>query len=257
MRAGRPGPKEQGFVLIAAIWLLILAGSIAAILMLRSLAGANAAAEHQDMIERRLALDSAIETMLADRLFNGNRSAWAVAPAGGAIAIGNRQIALRVTSESGRLDVNAADPALIDAALQGFGLAGAERTRIVDRLTAMRATRRRIGSLPELMALLGQAQARGGACLADSLTWTSGLTQPRPDQMERALAAALGGRNGATGDPRPSPPEAGASLRIEASEAGGAAMIAIVRTTGLPEQPTSVSVWGSPPPCRPTVAVKS
>jgi general secretion pathway protein K len=252
-----PGPKEQGFVLIAAIWLLILAGSITAILMLRSLAGATAAAEHQDSIERRLALDSAIETMLADRLFNGNRSSWAMAPAAGTIAIGDRVISLSVTSESGRLDVNAADPALIDRALQGFGMDSVERTRIVARLAALRATKRKIGSLPELTALIGEARGRGGACIADSLTWVSGLPEPRPDQVSRELAAALGGRGGATGEPAPSLPEGGAALRVEASAAGAAATIAIVRTSGLPQQPLSVSVWGAATPCLPTVAGRS
>jgi general secretion pathway protein K len=249
----RPGPEERGFVLIAAIWLLILAGSITAILMLRSLGSATAAAEHQDSVERRLALDSAVETMLADRMFSGNRSAWWAAPAAGTIAIGERQISLRVTSESGRLDVNGADPALIDAALQGFGIAADERSRIVARVTALRATRRTISSLPELSALIGSARARGGACLADALTWISGLSEPRPDQMPSDLARALGGRGGATSEPRPSPPEAGAALRIEASESGRPAMIAIVRTSGLPEQPTSVSVWGAPAPCPPPI----
>jgi len=251
VRTGRPGSEEQGFVLIAAIWLLILAGSITAILMLRSLAAATAAAEHQDLIERRLALDSAVETMLADRLFNSSLSTWWAAPAGGTIAIGKRQISLRVTSESGRLDVNGADPALIDTALQGFGIAASERTRITARVTALRTTKRRVSSLPELTALIGSARARDGACLADALTWVSGLAEPRPEHMPRDLARALGGRGGATGEAGRSPPEAGAALRIEASEAGGSSMIAIVRASGLPEQPTSVSVWGAPMPCQP------
>ena len=257
MSPRRTGTEEQGFVLIAAIWLLILAGSITAILMLRSLAGATAAAENQDSIERRLALDSAVETMLADRMFSGARSAWWAAPAAGEIAIGERRIALRVTNESGRLDVNGADPALLDAALQGFGIAADERARIVARLTALRATRRTISSLPELTALIGDARARGGACLADALTWISGLPGPRPDQMPSDLARALGGRGGATGEPRPSPPEAGAALRIEASENGRPAMIAIVRTSGLPDQPTSISVWGAPAPCPPAITPRS
>jgi hypothetical protein len=222
--------------------------------MLRSLAAATAAAEHQDAIERQLALDSAVETLLADRLFNTNRSNWWAVPASGEIAIGERRVSLRITSESGRLDVNGADPALTDTALQGFGIASADRTRIIARLTALRATKGKIASLPELIALIGDARGGSGSCLADALTWISGLAEPRPDQMPPDLARALGGRGGATGESQPSPPEAGAALRIEASEGGRPPVIAIVRASGLPDQPTSISVWGAPTPCPPSVA---
>jgi hypothetical protein len=243
-----PGPSqgERGFVLIAAIWLLILAGSIAAILMLRSLASATAAAEHEEAAERRLALESATETMLADRLFNGNRSAWWLTPSESSIAIGRRRILLRVTSESGRLDVNMADPALIDTALRGFGLGAAERARIVARLVALRATKRRIGSLAELAGLSAAAGAR--ACLPDQLTYVSGLAEPRPDQVSGELGRALGGRGGAGA---PAAPEGGAALRVEAREAGGAAIVSIVRLSGLAERPMEVSAWGEPSPCAP------
>jgi len=257
MRVDRPRRDEQGFVLIAAIWLLILAGSIAAILMLRSMAGATAAAEHQDSAQRMMARDSAIETMLADRLFNGERSVWWTVPAAGTIAIGDRRVTLSVTSESGRLDVNGADPALIDRALQGFGVGAADRTRIVARLTALRTAKRRIASLPELLALIGGARARSGSCIADSLTWISGMAEPRPDQMPSDLARALGGAGGAAAQASRLPPEGGAALRVEASEAGRPPMIAIVRTSGLPQQPTSISVWGAPAPCPATVTQRS
>src|SRR5688572_4437400 len=100
--------------------MLVLAGAITAVLMLRSLAGATAAVEHEEGIERKLALESAIETMLADRLFNGPRSGWWMTPVQGRIAMDGGDVAIRITSESGRLDVNVADPALIDSALRGF-----------------------------------------------------------------------------------------------------------------------------------------
>lgn len=257
MRPTTPGVGEEGFVLIAAIWLLILAGSITAILMLRSLAGATAAAEHQDSIERQLAQDSAIETMLADRLFNGNRSAWWSTPASGEIAIGKRRISIHLSSESGRLDVNAADPAQIDKALQGLGVSSNERSRIVGRLTALRVAKRTIASLPELLALIGEAGSKDGVCLAEELTWVSGLSSPRGDQVTSRLARALGAPGDASGESAPSPPEPGTALRVRTSEAGGPARIAIVRTSGLPDQPTSVSVWGAAAPCPPTVTSRS
>jgi general secretion pathway protein K len=242
-RGPEPPAGERGFVLIAAVWLLILAGAITAILMLRSLAAAAAAADHGDAIQRRLALESAIETVLADRLFNADRSAWWLAPSAGRVAIGGRMIDVRLTSESGRLDVNSADPALIDTALRGFGVGASERGRIVARLRALRLLKKRIGSLAELGSLVG------GACLAGELTYVSGLAEPRPDQMSRELARALGGRGGAAGGGRPAAPEAGAAVRVEAAEGNAAPILAIVRITPLPDQPLSASAWAAPSPC--------
>ena len=243
----RPAVGERGFVLIAAIWLLILAGSIAAILMLRSLAGATAAADHDEAIERRLALESAIETMLADRLFGGPRSAWRLAPAQGRIAIGGHDVIVRMTSESGRLDVNMANPALIDTALRGFGVGAGERERILARLLSLRAMKKNIDSLAELESLL--ATAGGTACLADHLTWVSGLVEPSAAHMSPQLARALGGRGGANGDGGPNEMESGAAMRIEAAEAGGRPIVAIVRLTGLIDQPVQASAWGAASPC--------
>ncbi len=243
----RPTAGERGFVLIAAIWLLILAGSIAAILMLRSLAGATAAADHDEATERRLALESAIETMLADRLFVGQRSAWWLAPAQGQIAIGGRDVNIRMTSESGRLDVNGANPALIDPALRGFGVSASERERILARLLALRAMKKNIGSLAELESLL--ASTGGTICLADHFTFVSGFAEPRPDHMSPELARALGSRGGATGEGGPKEMEGGAAMRIEAAESGGRPIVAIVRVTGLIEGPVQASAWGAPSPC--------
>jgi general secretion pathway protein K len=237
-------------VLIAAIWLLILAGSIVAVLMLRSLAASTAAADRSEAVERRLAMESAIETLLADRLFNGNRSAWWRAPAEGAIAVGGRDVRLRMTSESGRLDVNNADLALVDGALRGLGLGADERGPIVTRLQALRAMKRNIRSAAELDQLTAGVRPRPAFCIGDQLTWVSGLAEPRPDQMPPALARALAGRGGAAAGAGPGEVEAGAALRIEATDAGGAAMIAIVRLTGLAERPIEASAWAAPPACR-------
>lgn len=253
----RPRPRrldpevgERGFVLIAAVWLLILAGAITAVLMLRSLAGATAAVEHREGIERKLALESAIETMLADRLFNGPRSPWWLTPVTGEVPVEGRSVSIRITSESGRLDLNVADPVLIDTALRGFGVSAGERGAIVGRLQALRAQKRRIGSLAELESLVAGASRATGICMAEHLTYVSGLAEPRADQISAALARALSGRGGTAGDDRPGAPEGGAALRVEASDAQGAGMMAIVRLTGLADRPVETSAWTMAPPCR-------
>ncbi len=246
---GFPRPGERGFVLIAAIWLLILAGSIVAILMLRSLAASTAAADRSEEVERRLAIESATETLLADRLFKSQGSRWWQAPSEGAIMIGEREIRLRMTSESGRLDVNNADTALIDTALRGFGVGKGDRDRILERLTALRTLKKGIRSAGELEALVAGVRTPPEICLVDELTWVSGLAEPNPGHMSPALARALGGRGGARGDGASAPVEGGAALRIEAAEAGGRPLVSIVRLVGLADRPLEISAWTIPTAC--------
>jgi general secretion pathway protein K len=246
---GPDGERERGFVLIAAIWLLILAGSIAAILMLRSLAAATAAADRTEEVERRLALESATETLLADRLFNSQRSRWWQAPTEGAVMIGAREVRLRMTSESGRLDVNNADIELIASALRGLGVAKGDRDRIVQRLTALRTLKKGISSAAELDALIAGVATPPEICLGEELTFVSGLAEPNPNHMSAALSRALGGRGGARGDGAAAPVEGGAALRIEAREPGGAPLVSIVRLVGLPDRPLETSVWAMPSSC--------
>ena len=73
--------SEQGFVLIAAIWLLLLCAVMVAVLMLRGHDRAVAAADASDRLKARLVLESAVETVVADILFNGQASRAATVPA--------------------------------------------------------------------------------------------------------------------------------------------------------------------------------
>ena len=217
--------------------------------MLRSLAASTAAADRSEEVERRLALESATETLLADRLFNSQRSHWWWAPTEGSIMIGDREVRLRMTSESGRLDVNNADTELIDTALRGLGVGKGDRDRIVQRLVALRTLKKGIRSAAELDALVAGAVTPPDICLANELTWVSGLAEPNPGHMSAQLARALGGRGGAREEGSASPVEAGAALRIEAAEPQGAPFVSIVRLVGLPDRPLEVSAWAMRSPC--------
>lgn len=237
-RSARPR-NEEGFILIAAIWLLILAGSIAAILMARSLSEAREMTDAKERLEQKLALESAIETVFADRLFNGPRSRWWLLPADGVIRAGDRRVKVRVTSESGRLDMNEADLALLDTALRGFGLDGNERGGLIVHLQRLRSTGRRLRSLAEMEAVLAAATA-DRSCFKKHLTIASGLAEPRANHMSAELAKALGEPTGSFG---PVAADAGAALRVEASLPAGASLMAIGRLTSQTDRPLSISAW--------------
>jgi len=219
---------EQGFVLIAAIWLLVLAGAIVAVMMLRGMNDARAAKSEGELLQQKLALDGAMDTIVADRLFNGSRSRWSIAPAQGSIEIDGIGVQLRSTSESGRLDLNVADLALIDRALQGLGVSGGGRRIILGRLQARRGGARTLAVWADVDALLAEAQRDGAVCLADMMTMSSGLAQPQANRMPSQLAFALATPGRADGAPF----QAGEAQRLEMRTQGGVARTVILRVSG-------------------------
>ena len=219
---------EQGFALIAAIWLLVLGGAIVAVIMLRTMTVSRAAVASGVQLADKLALDGAIDSVVADILFNGNRSRWAQLPASGSVDVGGRSVAVTISSESGLLDVNEADPKLIDGALRGFGVAAGPRSAFIDQLLLRRATKQPLRSRDELLRMIAVAgvQTSGGVCLVDMLTTSSGLATPQVDQIPSVLARAMAVV--ATGA-RSAQLPAGGALRVLARSGAGMASGVIVR----------------------------
>jgi len=208
-----PSDGERGFVLVATIWLLVLAGSIVAMLMLRTFTMARAVSTEQRLLESDVAAQSAIETVLADRLFVGARSHWWMLPAEGTVRVGGRDVRMRLTSEGGRLDLNEADPGRIDAALRGLGLSATGREAVLASLRERRRSQRRVRSLAEMRGLFSGPETAlpSDICIDDLVTFASGRPEPSPATMPARLAAALG----VAAPPSPGSGETDA-LRIEA-----------------------------------------
>ena len=232
---GSPRSSERGYVLIGAIWLLVLAGSLAAALMLRSLAGAREAAAESEALRDKLALDGAVQAALAAMLFDGDR-----ASSTRTMTIDGRTLDIAFSSENGRIDANAADLPLIEQALRGAGLDAAARGRIVQGFAAARAAKREIGSQAELRALLAGGDGATEVCVADMFTLASRLTRPLPGQTGEKVGRALGM---ATSGPGAAPGNSGAPLRIEATLPEGAVLTAVARITGLSQAPLSIHRW--------------
>ncbi len=231
-------PKDEGgFILITAIWLLILCGSIAAVLTLRAVTERRGADAAERALADTLTLDAALETLLADILFRGPASPWSRLPPEAATTIGEQSVKVRITSELGRIDVNEADPQLVGRALEGLGLAAPDRDTIVGTIVLRRSAKRPISSWDELRPILA-ATGSGNAppCFEAYLTLFSGLAAPQASSMPPALASLLGGPA-----PAITPIAAGTPVRIELSLPSGAALAAWVRLTGLLQQPYSIA----------------
>lgn len=225
--------NDRGFVLIGAIWLLVLAGAVGAALLLRSLAEARTAAAESGALADRIALDGAAESAFASLLFSGPRST--LASGGGTVTIGGQQITLRVSSEATRFDLNEADPLFIDGVLHGLKVSPDERNRIVEALTEARSKNRRMSSQAELRQLLGSSVP-----LEDAFTLYSGLSKPasgeQPDVLARRLLSPAA-------EPEPVELRAGTPLRVDASLPRGAHLTVVARLTGLQDDPLAVQRW--------------
>jgi hypothetical protein len=224
-----------------AMWLLILCGSIAALLLARSLAAATAVTAEAEEFRDKLALEAAIETVAADLLINGPRSPFAFVPAQRDVEVSGRRVQIEVSAETGKLDANSADLALIDRALGGLGWDPGVRALLAQQLRSRRDAREPLRSMEELHRLA----ARSGApvrCLDDTFTVHSGRSELDPAFAPAAVASALGNRPAGQ---RGGQISTGIPLRIEARSERGGARVAILRLGAQLDRPLIISAWNS------------
>ena len=232
---------EEGFVLVSAIWLLLLGAAVVAIIQFTVLNRAKSLTFEKDQIEHRLALETAYETAIADMLFNGPRSAFAKMPSQMVYTLNGVSMTISVSSESGKLDINQADPALIDRALMGLGIDASKRTAFLGVLAGYRSSGFVISMTADLEAALQQAGVgpAGGFCGLQYLTAHSGLPRPFTGQMPPELARAIGEPS----TQRNSGFQPGSALRIAITKPGGPSLVAVVRMTGRLDQAVDVLDW--------------
>jgi len=243
---------EKGFVLLAVIWLLVLAGSVTGWLMLRAQTLSLEAKADGTIEQDRRALEAAIDTVVADRIIKGGTSSWSRASAQGTINIDGTPIFVRSTGENGRLDLLRADLAYIDRALQGLGLGAQQRRAVLGTIAMARSSGRGTMNLAEIRSIIDEdiTPAGSGPCLADMFTAVSHLQQPQADQMPEPLARALAIPGQAA------EPGGGALLapvapqRIEASTAKGMTVAAVIRVIGQVGNGYQTLGWFSGRLCR-------
>lgn len=241
--------RERGFILITAIWMLLLGASIVAILMVKNLHQSEQHSFEREQIAHKHARESAVETVVADLLFNGPRSSFAQLPSGMTYSFDGIDVTVKVSSESGKIDVNQADIALVERALRGLGVGAQTREAFLDQIRASRASESPFQSALDVAGALHQSglcQGIGQEDLGPYFTAYSGLAQPRQGQMDQRLARALGQPNiGSGGRTR-----SGTAVRVEAKSEQGNAQVAILRVGGSLSQSHVVIDWFQSGDCR-------
>jgi len=237
----QPKRSEQGYILITAMWLLLLGGSIVALLMLKNLHAAEAYSDDREQLQLRYAQESVVETVVADILFNGPRSEFARLPAQTSYRFGDIALQISVTGEGGKIDVNQADAALIERALRGFGIAALPRQNFVSRVKERQRSGRLFRSIADVEQAMSQAgfDGKSGFCAEDYFTVYSGLALPQASQMDPRLARALGQASLAADVPT----SIGSAMRIAVQGEHGLPLVAVVRVSGLIGQSHKVLDW--------------
>jgi hypothetical protein len=189
-------PSEGGYVLITAIWLLLLAAALIAVLVAQNERLNKNIRFERNFIARQMALESGLQNVIADVVKEISEGKPLSTPVIRRYQIGGYNIVAQLIDENGKLDVNNSDPELIRRALQGLGISSDIAVNFTQRLTRMRTAQKNITSLEEIDLVLeaaGLDQARSGFCARRHLTIyaTSGEPDARVVRPELAQALAI------------------------------------------------------------------
>lgn len=173
---------------------MILAAAVVSLLMVAASQQAKQAVVEVGRVKSKEAVESAIEVVTADILFNGARSRWWILPATGHVTIDGREVSVSISSENGRLDVNSADLESISAVLGAMQSDISTNANFLREIELRRAENRMFRSLPELEASLARSGFADPTCKMDPFTLFSGLAKPSAQGAQLTVAKALGGQ---------------------------------------------------------------
>lgn len=238
---------EGGYVLISTIWLILLGATLVTAISLTVLNNAEFHAEERERVRKILAIESAYETVVADILFNGPRSNFALLPASADYNLSGFPMKVEVIAENGKIDLNNAEPALVERALRGLAVPSIARNAYLEAYRMRRSKAQTLLSIADIEAEMQNAGIKiaapsndnGSLCASQFFTSHSGLSQPdsvhSPPKLNRALNVANVANS--------VPVRLGSSLRIKIKAEKGLPLIAIVRITGNLDKPVTILDW--------------
>lgn len=228
--------SEGGFALIAAIWLLVIAGSVASLFMLHAMKANRNANDERLVLRDALAIDGALDTVTADLLIRGVSSRWNQVGKQ-YIDLDGVQILVSVSDENVRLDLNRADIATIGEALRRAKVSQTAINGIVERIAELRQSKKAVNSLADLDKILESGQSEADRCLTNEFT-INGSTKldvidrqsNNPDSSDPSIARIVA---------------AGHFIRARFRSPSGQAKQAIFRVAPGPADPGLITSWQS------------
>ena len=116
---GWPGGNERGVALIAVLWFVVAAAGLSLTLVRHGQADLVQSHGQLDAVEARALLDAGVARGVAELMRSVDRR---TPPATLTLTLEGSQIAIRIESESGKIDLNAADPVLITSLARTLAL---------------------------------------------------------------------------------------------------------------------------------------
>ncbi|HSF94353.1 MAG TPA: hypothetical protein VLA52_04940 [Thermohalobaculum sp.] len=198
--------RQRGLALIVVLWAAVLLALIAGGVARLSRTDLNLTRNLAESTQAELAADGALWTAVY-QIVNGGPDAWRVDGTVYAWRFGDAEVRVRVTDETGRIDINAAPPELLGALFVAAGVSSDEAAQLAEAVVEFRTgdakstdPETRLGVAPPAFALTdGLAQVPGISpdlqrLLASSITVYTGQPRPRSAQISPLVGAAIEGR---------------------------------------------------------------
>ncbi|WP_110686762.1 type II secretion system protein GspK [Salinicola aestuarinus] len=187
--------RQRGAALLLVLWVLALAslllGNLAVSVQLQQRQSSWQRHHTQGDLAAEAGLHLAVAALMRDarEAGRGDDQAWRVDGATHDVRFGDSSLRIRIRSERGKLDLNAADARDLNALMTACGDGGGSQ-RIVQGLLARREALP-LRMLSEARALPGMSDARY-RCLLPEITVWSGYPRPDPALASSRLQTLLG-----------------------------------------------------------------
>ena len=134
------------------IWILLLLALVSTILLHETTSERRFAATEVTRLQARLLADAALGRVMLDLLNPQPATHWRLDGTEQSLTLFEQHFLIRISSEAGKIDLNAASPEMLAAVLRFSGLGPAEAIAAADRIIAWRldAAHRRFRTVSEL-----------------------------------------------------------------------------------------------------------
>ncbi|WP_237332997.1 general secretion pathway protein GspK [Zobellella iuensis] len=126
--------RPRGIALVSVLWVLILLTLLATGLSLNSRSQAQQSSNITHAAQLRHAADAGMHLALLALAQPQDRQPWLADGSPHLIQLDDMEIRVAIFNESGRIDLNAAGPELLDGLLATIGLDDGQRARLVDAI---------------------------------------------------------------------------------------------------------------------------
>ena len=184
--------RSRGIVLVGVLWVIALLSIVAVGMSVSMRNEVRLAGNLVAAAQARHAAEGGVQLALLGLLATSEERGWQAGDVVREFAIGTSEVRVRLTNESGKIDLNAAPEGLLDALLLVVGVAPETRRQIVDAIADWRDaddSARPAGAEDEEYAVAGKPYgAKDGPFESvDELQLVKGVTPP----LYRALRPAL------------------------------------------------------------------